>query len=163
MTDQQELEDALILAARWQDIRSDEGYGQAGKSLGVLARALLKLRERSAVWSAPPEENTIARQILDRLTCELGGNHVEVLAFAQKLGAFPSPLVAPHKDELDSPFKPTHRHKEGGIYEMRAMLKMHVGGQWLPAVLYRNEHRAQFVREIHEFYRRFDAVEPPAA
>lgn len=60
MTDQQELEDALVLAARWQDIRTEESYGPQGKNLGTLSRALLKLRERSATWHSP-EEKDIAR------------------------------------------------------------------------------------------------------
>lgn len=60
--------------------------------------AAKRIRELEAVR---PEENAIARQILDRLERELGSNHVEVLAFAQKLGAFPSPPL-PHCHATDS-------------------------------------------------------------
>ena len=59
----------------------------------------------------------------------------------------------------DDQFKATHRHKEGGLYEMRAMLQMRVDGEWFPAVLYRNEGMASFVREQSDFYRRFEPVE----
>lgn len=58
-------------------------------------------------------------------------------------------------------FKPTHRHKEGGLYQIRAMLSVHIGGEWKPAMLYRNASMAQFVRELNEFYARFDPLEEP--
>jgi hypothetical protein len=41
---QQEWEEALELAERWKDVRSDESYGASGKNLGKLARALLHLK-----------------------------------------------------------------------------------------------------------------------
>jgi hypothetical protein len=41
---QEEWTEALELAERWKDVRSDESYGASGKSLGKLARALLHLK-----------------------------------------------------------------------------------------------------------------------
>lgn len=44
-----ELEEALALAARWCEVRTDESYGQQGKNLGILSRALLEAQRRIAL------------------------------------------------------------------------------------------------------------------
>lgn len=41
---QEEWDEALELAERWKEIRTDESYGPQGKNLGTLARALLHLK-----------------------------------------------------------------------------------------------------------------------
>ena len=41
---QEDWDEALALAERWKEIRTDESYGPQGKNLGTLARALLHLK-----------------------------------------------------------------------------------------------------------------------
>jgi hypothetical protein len=41
---QEEWDEALKLAERWKDSWSGESYGEAGKNLGTLSRALLHLK-----------------------------------------------------------------------------------------------------------------------
>lgn len=54
-----------------------------------------------------------------------------------------------------SPFNPTHKHAEGGLYQVLGQIKVKAGFEWEPAVLYRNEEGMQFCRTEQEFGARF--------
>lgn len=41
---QEDWDAALELSERWRDVRTDESHGNAGKNLGILARAFRHLK-----------------------------------------------------------------------------------------------------------------------
>lgn len=59
-----------------------------------------------------------------------------------------------------SAFQPTHRHAEGGLYQVvDGDGLFHLGGQWVPAVIYRCKNNGYYCRTKDEFERRFTALE----
>lgn len=56
-----------------------------------------------------------------------------------------------------SPFEPTHRHAEGGLYRVisRDKVKMKIGAHWHEAVLYHDVEGNRYVRTKGEFEQRF--------
>jgi len=58
-----------------------------------------------------------------------------------------------------APFQRTHRHAEGGFYQvLDTKLKVQMGQVWLNAVRYRNAEGMEFVRDVHTFEKRFHSV-----
>ena len=41
---QEEWDEAIELAERWKEVRTDESYGPQGKALGLMARAFLHMK-----------------------------------------------------------------------------------------------------------------------
>lgn len=63
------------------------------------------------------------------------------------------------RQRRDVEFRPTHRHAEGGQYQVLDFtLKVQVGGHWLRAVRYRNAEGMEFVRDEHTFNKRFTTL-----
>lgn len=94
---------------------------------------------------------------------EFVGDLVEWLndAYANGRAASPAPESAP------AGWQPTHRHAEGGMYQLLGEIKVHVhhavtgNYAWLRGFLYRNEEGMQFARVGHDFEDRFTPL--PAA
>lgn len=89
---------------------------------------------------------------LDKVSLQEQVRAEEVIFYALKEAAESSPSAT-------SSFTPTHRHAEGGLYEVLNYPKVHVGhNTWSPGCRYRNSDGAEFVRLMDEFEARFKPI-----
>lgn len=152
-----------------------------GLSLGMLhnseTRRLFRLQELGSdgkPWGVPYHDNdALCMSFCEALnsTQEAAYLHA-LLKRAVEEGAFNKdewpdnhPLLKQVYEALisiPSDFKPTHRHAEGGEYQVLGKLKVHIVRVreyfWADAVLYRNEKGEQFVRTKVDFEDRFKEI-----
>lgn len=58
---------------------------------------------------------------------------------------------------MNPPFKPTHRHAEGGLYQLMMHVRMRFGpdDHWEPGVCYRDDSGMHYCRTRIDFDTRF--------
>lgn len=62
---------------------------------------------------------------------------------------------------LGAPFKATHEHVEGGLYEVLDEFRLHIGeNAWNTGVRYRNERGVVFARSLENFNARMRPLHP---
>lgn len=70
------------------------------------------------------------------------------------------PIRGRVEDARALPFIPTHRHAEGGMYQVLASdnLMVQIEGRWFNAIRYRDAWDREFVRDAGTFSKRFTAL-----
>lgn len=70
-------------------------------------------------------------------------------------------MKCPHcGNAISDEFRPTHRHAEGGLYQVIGNIQVRLSGNWITCVLYKNEGGAQFARLAGSFAERFEPLPP---